>query len=242
MEEGYLPDFLGIGAVKAGTTWLYRMLYQHPELYLPVTKPVRYFDRHINKPIATYKSIFKPGGDRVRGEFSASYSALPLETIEYIHGLMPALKSIFLMREPKARAWSEARMEFSVIRGFGTKPVADADYCEFISSDQCQARGDYLTILRNWTSVFPRSQIFTAQFEEVHSRPNDLLARVLGFLEVTSDIDYSAYPLEKKVFEGLPVAIPDRCRQLLDRMYKPACIRELGDFVGMDLIRDWSYE
>src|SRR5258708_38882085 len=106
MDANCLPNFLGIGAVKAGTTWLYRALYQHPQLYLPITKPVRYFDRHIDKPIETYKAIFKPGADRVRGEFSASYSVLPIETIDYIHELMPRVKLIFLMREPKARAWS----------------------------------------------------------------------------------------------------------------------------------------
>ena len=103
-----LPDFLGIGAVKASTTWLYRNLYQHPALYLPITKPVRYFDRHRDKPIETYKAIFKPAAGRLCGEFSASYSVLPIETIEYIHELMSDLKLIFLMREPKARAWSEA--------------------------------------------------------------------------------------------------------------------------------------
>ncbi|MEA2768588.1 MAG: hypothetical protein QOD93_1550 [Acetobacteraceae bacterium] len=241
MDEGYLPDFLGIGAVKAGTTWLHRTLYQHPEVYLPATKPVRYFDRHIAKPIETYKAIFKPGADRLRGEFSASYSALPLEVIHYIRDLMPGLKTIFLMREPKARAWSEARMEFSVIRGFGAKPISDADYCDFINSEQCRARGDYLSILQNWSSVFPRNRIFTDLFEDIKTQPNALLLRVLGFLGVSPNVDYSSYPLEKKVFEGLPVAMPERCRQLLEQMYQTSQIRVLGDFVGMDLVGKWGY-
>ena len=38
-------DFLGIGAQKAGTTWLYRCLQRHPQLYLPGTKELHYFDR-----------------------------------------------------------------------------------------------------------------------------------------------------------------------------------------------------
>lgn len=38
-------DFLGIGAQRAGTTWLYRCLGQHPQLYLPGTKEIHYFDR-----------------------------------------------------------------------------------------------------------------------------------------------------------------------------------------------------
>jgi hypothetical protein len=41
----WLPDFLGIGAQKAGTTWLYRNLRQHPEIWLPPIKELHYFNR-----------------------------------------------------------------------------------------------------------------------------------------------------------------------------------------------------
>jgi len=242
MVQSLLPNFLGIGAVKAGTTWLYRNLYQHPELYLPVSKPVRYFDRHLDKPIDAYCAIFRPGADRLRGEFSASYSVLPIETIKYIHQLMPQVKLIFLMREPKARAWSEAKMEFSVVRGLGNQKISDEEYCDFISSEQCRSRGDYSTILRNWMSVFPKSQIFLGLIDDVRERPEELLMQVFEFLSVPSKLDYSAFPLHRKVFEGLAVDIPDRCRQLLDDMYKADEINNLGDFVGMNLVRRWGYE
>lgn len=39
------PDFVCIGAVKAGTTWLYRMLAQHPDVWLPPMKEIHYFNR-----------------------------------------------------------------------------------------------------------------------------------------------------------------------------------------------------
>ena len=38
------PDFVGIGAQKAGTTWLHRNLVTHPEIHMP-RKEVHYFDR-----------------------------------------------------------------------------------------------------------------------------------------------------------------------------------------------------
>jgi hypothetical protein len=40
-----LPDFLCIGAQKAGTTWLDRMLRQSPHIWLPPMKELHYFDR-----------------------------------------------------------------------------------------------------------------------------------------------------------------------------------------------------
>ena len=39
-----MPDFIGIGAQKAGTTWLYDMLAQNPSVWLPPLKEVHYFD------------------------------------------------------------------------------------------------------------------------------------------------------------------------------------------------------
>jgi len=40
------PDFIGIGAQKAGTTWLHRNLQAHPQIHMP-RKEVHYFDRKI---------------------------------------------------------------------------------------------------------------------------------------------------------------------------------------------------
>lgn len=38
------PHFLGIGAQKAGTTWLYQSLSRHPEIWMPKEKELHYFD------------------------------------------------------------------------------------------------------------------------------------------------------------------------------------------------------
>jgi len=38
------PDFIVIGAQKAGTTWLYRNLQNHPQIYLPPEKEIHFFD------------------------------------------------------------------------------------------------------------------------------------------------------------------------------------------------------
>jgi Sulfotransferase family len=43
--SGRGPDFLIIGAQRAGTTWLHRVLRQHPSLWLPPVKELHYFDR-----------------------------------------------------------------------------------------------------------------------------------------------------------------------------------------------------
>jgi Sulfotransferase family len=49
------PDFLVIGAQRAGTTWLHRVLRQHPALWLPPVKELHYFDR-----LETRRTILDP--------------------------------------------------------------------------------------------------------------------------------------------------------------------------------------
>ena len=44
------PDFICIGAPKAGTTWLYSQFKKHPDIWVPIVKELRYFDRKF--PIA----------------------------------------------------------------------------------------------------------------------------------------------------------------------------------------------
>ncbi len=39
------PDFLVVGAQRAGTTWLHRVLRRHPGLWLPPVKELHYFDK-----------------------------------------------------------------------------------------------------------------------------------------------------------------------------------------------------
>ena len=45
MDRKNRPDFLGIGAQKSGTRWLYQRLYEHPEVYLTPIKELHYFDK-----------------------------------------------------------------------------------------------------------------------------------------------------------------------------------------------------
>jgi len=56
-----LPDFLVIGGMRCGSTTLYKVLSNHPELFLPTTKELHFFDGYnpeLNDDIAVYKNLF----------------------------------------------------------------------------------------------------------------------------------------------------------------------------------------
>jgi hypothetical protein len=61
------PDFIGIGAQKAGTTWLSRNLQLHPEVWMPAIKELHYFDERIEDPANPLSRLFrKASGKRDR--------------------------------------------------------------------------------------------------------------------------------------------------------------------------------
>ncbi len=43
-KQRNLPDFIGIGSQRCGTSWLYRRLGEHPDLWLPPIKEIHFFD------------------------------------------------------------------------------------------------------------------------------------------------------------------------------------------------------
>ena len=48
------PDFIGIGAQRSGTTWLFNQLKEHPEFKLPYIKEFHYFDRDRRYPSTNF--------------------------------------------------------------------------------------------------------------------------------------------------------------------------------------------
>jgi hypothetical protein len=103
-----MPDFLIVGAAKAGTTSLYNYLIQHPKIDGAVRKEVHYFDRDYDKTIDYYRSCFpslSQPNDHITGEATPYYLFHPYAP-ERIHKTMPFTKIIILLRNPIDRAYS----------------------------------------------------------------------------------------------------------------------------------------
>jgi hypothetical protein len=101
-----LPDFVVIGAQKAGTTSLYRMLRKHPQVHMPKTKELHYFDFHYDQGPQWYAAQFRPGRwERRRGEATPNYMWGPLARQRLIADL-PDARIVAILRNPVDRAYS----------------------------------------------------------------------------------------------------------------------------------------
>ncbi|MDB4484733.1 sulfotransferase, partial [bacterium] len=69
-----LPDFLGLGTQKGGTTSLHQWLSTHPQVFLPACKEVHYFDLQPKQPSSWYAQHFENAQpDDVCGEITPFY-------------------------------------------------------------------------------------------------------------------------------------------------------------------------
>jgi hypothetical protein len=73
------PDFIGIGAQKAGTTWLHRNLQAHPEIWMPKEKELHYFDEKIKQKGGLWSRLLgrRPTDKRWRRQFGTRFKRLP---------------------------------------------------------------------------------------------------------------------------------------------------------------------
>ena len=102
-----LPNFLFIGSAKCGSTWIYRALKAHPQVYVPPAKDIYYFDRYYTKGPAWYGSFFKKVPDTAVavGELSHDYLYSTAAADRMLHDL-PQVKLLAAVRNPIERAYS----------------------------------------------------------------------------------------------------------------------------------------
>ncbi len=105
--EGSLPDFLGLGVQKGGTTTLHEWLSSHPQVHLPPVKELHYFSLHHERGPAWYAAQFAdaPPGS-VCGDITPYYIFHP-EAPRRIQALLPEARLIVLLRDPVERALSQ---------------------------------------------------------------------------------------------------------------------------------------
>lgn len=182
------PDFLVIGAEKAGTTWLYEVLRSHPQIFLPDAKELHFFnsmdsngrrnDRFENG-LVWYENHFAtaPKG-AICGEATPMYLCDPLAPSR-IHQLCPSARLIVILRNPISRAWSHFRMARA--KGHITESL---DRLIAEQDPRILGRGLYARQLAHWFALFPRNQFSIHFFEDIVSRPRPTLSRIASWLNV----------------------------------------------------------
>jgi hypothetical protein len=206
MGTGRLPDFMIVGAGKAGTTSLAAWLRAHPEVFVPVEKELHFFDQFWERGTDWYRDQFAaaPPGTRV-GEATAAYMVHAVY-IDRMAAVAPEAALIAILRNPIHRARSQ--YDHMVARGgrawepyetLGGRPgplsfaevvelELTMDPSDWRTAGMCLARGRYIDQLRNLTRRFSRDQIHVALYDDLVNDPHGLFARACDFLGVDAAV------------------------------------------------------
>jgi hypothetical protein len=234
-----LPDFLCLGAQKAGTTWLHRNLQRHPEVFLPPgRKELRFFDQRFYLSLREYAANFEAAGARRAGDITPNYGALSPRRIAFARRILPELRLILILRNPVERAWSHALMDLATSRGRDPMDVADWEWRAHFRSRGSRRNGEYAAMLARWRAQFPREQLLVLFYEELGEAPRELLTRVFRHIGTSVPVDWSAFPHAERIHAGpgLPVSGPELA--LLRELYR-ADLAVLAAEFG-DAVRRWK--
>jgi hypothetical protein len=205
-----LPDFLILGAQKAGTTALYAYLRWHPDITGPSFKEVSFFDRHYAQGERWYRAHLPLRRRGLVGEASPSYLFHPLAP-ERVARMLPNARLIALLRDPVERAFSHYQHEVALgreplpfeaaieqederMRGEVEHMVRDPSYFSHAWWNYTYVgRGRYADQLERWFASFPKEQLLVVLTDELSADTAGTYRRVLDFLGADAQ-ELDSYP------------------------------------------------
>lgn len=225
--------FIIVGAQRSGTTYLYKMLEQHPDICLakPVFPEPKYFltnSKHELNINDYYSHFFEKDCSDciVFGEKSTSYYEKE-EAAAAIASIFPQAKILFLLRNPVDRALSN--FFFTKQNGLETRKINEVFNREkpepefeshrySVSPFDYLKRGEYSIFIDMYLGYFPEKQIKVFLFEELVKDPN-VLAEICSFLAVNKSFIFNRSNVVINRSSKVDV-IPKQVEYFLRKYYK----------------------
>jgi hypothetical protein len=182
VPEGWVvgpPDFVGIGAQKAGTSWWSALIHEHPDVHRSGGQPKElhffdaYWERSFGDPDAErYARYFpRPGDGGVSGEWTPGYM-VDFWTPTLIRRAAPQARILVMLRDPIERY----RSSMSHTDEMSRSPLGRLDAMGAFQ------RGLYAQQLHRVFQAFPVGQVLVLQYERCRADPAGELARTIDFL------------------------------------------------------------
>ena len=196
-----LPNFIGLGAQKAGTTSLHYWLSEHPNVFIPASKELQFFTLHHKRGLEWYQSCFAGARPEQQcGDITPYYLFHPTAP-ERIKAVAPDAKLIVLLRDPVERTLSglfhSIRLGFEPLEPLPAleaeaerleraEAILKAGHNHFAHQEQSYvSRSCYEVQIKRYLDQFSRDQLLLVRSEDLFSaEPQDTLKSILSFLEL----------------------------------------------------------
>ena len=175
------PNLFIVGKQKSGTTALYDMLRQHPEVYMPERKETCYFNKeHTERDIKKekdYLELFKGAKDeKYIGEATASYLDSG-SAVKEIKKFNPNARIIILLREPVD--FLRSLYQHTILRA---KEKAEIE--KVLKSKEAFNRIKYSEQVKRYLENFPKNNIKVIIYEDMKKDNFRVFREVCDFLGI----------------------------------------------------------
>lgn len=173
------PSFIGIGAQKCATSWVYRVLEDHPEAVLSVPKELHFFSSYFDHGYQWYERHFPHvGRARAIGEYSTTYF-YNADAAARAHAYNPDFRLVVTLRDPVIRAYSNHLHELR--SGHITSADRSFEACE-ADNPMYLAQSRYAEHLKKWLAYFPADHLLVLFQEEIAADSAAQAIRLYRFL------------------------------------------------------------
>ncbi|WP_017663476.1 tetratricopeptide repeat-containing sulfotransferase family protein [Baaleninema simplex] len=221
------PDFIVLGAQKAGTSSLYYYMTKHPQILPTIKKEVEFWSWKFNRGLDWYLAHFPPtpdDGSILTGEACPGYLDFR-EAAERLREVFPDMKAIVLLRNPVDRAishyhhWVRRNQESRDLPTAIERKIADLEQKghPWNQHGNYVARGIYVEFLRHWQRILSRERLLVLESEAFYTDPSSTLERVDAFL----GLPHHQLQNYKKYNSGSYSPADREVRQRLQEYYRP---------------------
>lgn len=181
------PDFVIVGASKAGTSSFSEMLEQHPQIELTRPREPNFFSCHYEKGWGWYEERFpKPVEGGIFGEKSPTYTwvqAFPNVAERLVRDL-PHAKLVYVVRHPADRIvsrWMQDSASGTLQRGDDFNSAVRRNVNGIVDTTR------YLQQIDVYRRYFSDDRIQVVFFEELVAKPAEVMANAFRYLGVDAD-------------------------------------------------------
>lgn len=182
-----LPNFIGIGAPKSGTTWLFRCLREHPAIFVAAVKETNFFDYDtITGRLPEYAAHFAGAhGSQAVGEISTRY-LISCHAPQRIRAHLPSVRLFVTLRHPVEQIyshyWHLRRQNFHQ-RGRRNLPRSFEEALDVYAARLFEP-ALYAKHLERWLQHFNPAQLLVLFYDDIRDRPQEVLRQVYAYLGV----------------------------------------------------------
>lgn len=220
------PNFILIGAQKAGTTSMRFYLEQHPQVFMATAQECHYFNREEYFGDERWYAQWFVGAAQYHavGEVTPDYDYYPA-ALKRIQQFDPDMKILYAVRDPVRRAISA----YWMIRNYHHVDVPEIDIAlspgwALRYQPGLLERGHYSDVLDRIYRLFPKNQVLVYRLEDLRREPLKVLQRITNFIEVDAfrHVDLrkqrvGSYVMDTQVSERLADYYHKRNRFLEDK-------------------------